>query len=115
MRRFLPHEMFYFVMYFKDMNRRRWVIQVLTGPACLRGLILSQHFMVVIDQRIGHPAHHAAFRGKTVPVEHPALEQARREVNQFAAVQLSLNLQMRDHTAGCSLAGQLHKGFRGVQ
>ncbi|AWF38250.1 hypothetical protein CSC17_3955 [Klebsiella oxytoca] len=27
MRRFLPHEMFYFVMNFKDMNRRKWVMQ----------------------------------------------------------------------------------------
>lgn len=84
------------------------------APACLRGLILPQHLVAVIDQRIGHPAHHAAFRRKTVPVEHPALEQARREVDKLAAVQLSFNLQMRDHTAGRSLAGQLHEGFRRV-
>ncbi len=42
-----------------------------------RGLILTQHLVSVVNERIGHPAHHAAFRGEAVPVEHAALEQAR--------------------------------------
>ncbi len=63
------------------------------------------------QQRVGDVAHHAAFRRKTVPVEHPALIQPRRQINQLAAFQLFLNLQMRDHAAGGSLTRKLHEGF----
>ncbi|EGF60707.1 hypothetical protein HMPREF9538_04880, partial [Klebsiella sp. MS 92-3] len=68
-----------------------------------RSLILTQHFVSVVNERIGHPAHHAAFRGEAVPVEHAALEQARGEIDKFAAVELFFDLQMRDHTAGGAL------------
>lgn len=79
-----------------------------------RGLILTQHLVSVVNERIGHPAHHAAFRGEAVPVEHAALEQARGEIDKFAAVELFFDLQMRDHTAGGALARQLHESFRRV-
>ena len=43
-----------------------------------------------------------------------ALEQARGEIDKFAAVELFFDLQMRDHTAGGALARQLHESFRRV-
>ena len=70
--------------------------------------------MAVIDERIGHPAHHAAFRGKAVPVKHTALKQAGSEVDKLAAVELFFDLQMGDHAAGGALARQLDEGFRRV-
>ena len=38
------------------------------------GLILTKNFVTIIEQRISDFTHHAAFRSKAVPVEHPALE-----------------------------------------
>ena len=44
----------------------------------MNGLILTQYVMTVRKQRISDVTHHAAFWGKTVPVQHPALEQTWR-------------------------------------
>ncbi len=44
-------------------------------PAFIERLILTQHLVPVLQQRVGHFAHHPAFRGKAVPVKHPALQQ----------------------------------------
>ncbi len=51
-------------------------------------LVLAQYLVTVIDQRIGDPAHHPAFRREAMPVEHPPLKQSRREVDKLAAVEL---------------------------
>lgn len=68
----------------------------------------------MVQQGIRHFTHHTAFRRKTVPVQHAALMQPRRQIDKLALLQLAFDLQMRDHTAGGALSRQLHKGLRGI-
>lgn len=75
---------------------------------------LAQHLMTVVQQSVGHFTHHTAFRRKTVPVQHAALIQPRRQIDKLPPFQFALDLQMGDHTAGGALTRQLDKGFRGI-
>lgn len=91
-----------------------FVLKKRFAAANLFVLILAQHLVAVFQQRVGHFAHHAAFRREAVLVQHAALIQPRRQIDQLTGSQLLFDLQMRDHTAGGALTRQLHEGFRRV-
>ena len=52
-----------------------FVLKKRFAAANLFVLILTQHLVAVFQQRVGHFAHHAAFRREAVPVQHAALVQ----------------------------------------
>ena len=69
-RRFLPPEICLFCDVIQGIQK-----EVRTTPQALfDGLILTKDFVTIIEQRISDFTHHAAFRSKAVPVEHPALK-----------------------------------------
>lgn len=72
-----------------------FVLKKRFAAANLFVLILTQHLVAVFQQRVGHFAHHAAFRREAVPVQHAALVQPRRQIDQFTGCQLLFDLQVR--------------------
>lgn len=73
-RRFLPPEICLFCDVIQGIQKELEVMPGMYYQALFDGLFLTKNFVTIIEQRISDFTHHAAFRSKAVPVEHPALK-----------------------------------------
>ncbi|XJB52326.1 hypothetical protein AB2F45_02850 [Escherichia coli] len=71
---FLPPEICLFCDVIQGIQKEVRITPDMCYQALFDGLILTKNFVTIIEQRISDFTHHAAFRSKAVPVEHPALK-----------------------------------------